>query len=287
MFTVDGYTKQLAIIGNPVDHSFSPEMHNYISEITNNNYVYTAWCVNDIQASMQAVKALNISGVNVTAPFKEKVIPYLDEVDEQAQIFGSVNTVVNQNGRLKGYNTDAEGFYMSLLKNGIDIRDRQILIIGAGGVVRPVVTKFIYEGAKSITVVNRNEKRVLDLKAELYKTTKFKIETQINDADFDVVINTTSAGMAPQKDILPTAAISSVSNLDFINDNTAVVDMIYNPRETLFLKEAKQRGAKTVNGLGMLIYQGILAYELFTGVSLPKNIYEMIKENVFDNKEWD
>ena len=281
MLKVDGHTRQLGIIGDPVEHSFSPAMHNFISELTGSNYIYSAWRVTDVENAINGVRALGIRGINVTAPHKVKVMRYLDEIDEKARLLGSVNTVVNTDGYLKGYNTDADGFYMSLIRNGIEIRDKNILIIGAGGVTEPAVIRFSYEDPASVTVINRTHGRTLALAERVYEKTGFKIETEAGADSYDVIINTTSAGMAPQLDVLPTDAIDGVDVLSLINENTAAVDMIYNPEETLFLREAKLRGAKTMNGLGMLIYQGIIAYELFTDTKLSDDIYDRIREEVF------
>lgn len=281
MLKVDGHTKQLGIIGNPVGHSFSPQMHNFISELTGRNYVYSAWKVEDVENAIRGVRALGIRGINVTAPHKKTVMQYLDEIDEKARLLGSVNTVVNTDGHLKGYNTDADGFYASLLRNGIEVRDKSVLIIGAGGVVEPTVIRFSMEQPKSITVANRTKEKVYDLRESVYRKTGFTIETELKNPKFDVIINTTSAGMSPQTDVLPTDSIAELRGLEYIDGNTAAVDMIYNPEETLFLKEAKKRGAKTMNGLGMLIYQGIIAYELFTGAKLEDDIYDQIRKEVF------
>lgn len=278
---VNAKTKQLGIIGDPVEHSFSPAMHNFISELTGNNYIYSAWHVTDVKNAINGVRALGICGINVTAPHKVEVMQYLDEIDERARVLGSVNTVVNTDGYLKGYNTDADGFYMSLIKNGIDINNRNILIIGAGGVTEPAVIRFSQEKPASVTVINRTPEKVFSLAERVYKKTGFDIKTQISENKYDVIINTTSAGMAPQLDVLPTDAINGIDVLDLISEDTAAVDMIYNPKETLFLREARRRGAKTMNGLGMLIYQGIIAYELFTHTKLSDDIYDRIRDEVF------
>lgn len=283
---INGHTKQLGIIGYPVEHSFSPKMHNFISERLGNNYTYSAWLVKPqkLEAAINGVRALNIAGINVTAPHKVEVMKYLDEVSEQAKLLGSVNTVVNRGGELYGHNTDAEGFLAAVKGEGIEVTDKNILVIGAGGVVKPTLIRLIQEKPRSITVVNRTKSKVMALAEAINDKTGFGITTEIKDKsfDFDIVINTTSAGMEPQLDALPIDAIDGLDDLSFINADTAVVDMIYNPDETLFLKEAKRRGAKTMNGLGMLIHQGIIAYELFTDTTLPKNIADTIKKEVFN-----
>ncbi len=283
MLKVDGHTKQLGIIGDPVDHSFSPIMHNFISGETGNNYIYSAWHVKleSLGKAMDGVRALGIRGLNVTAPHKVAVMEYIDEVSEQAKLLGSVNTIVNRDGRLCGYNTDADGFYMSLEKAGIEVNKSKILIIGAGGVVKPVLIRLIQGKPESVTVVNRTVSKVYDLAERIAEQSGYKIKTELDELDFDIVINMTSAGMEPQTEKLPTDAIEPLKDLSFINDKTAVVDMIYNPDETLFLQEAKKRGAKTMNGLGMLIYQGIIAYELFTDTAVPDGMADRIKREVF------
>ncbi len=284
MLKVSGKTKQLGIIGYPVEHSFSPKMHNFISDYINADYIYSAWSVSpdNLKQAADGMRALGIAGINVTAPHKLNIMRYIDEISEDAEILGSVNTVVNRDGRLIGYNTDADGFYKSLADEGIAVRDKRILIIGAGGVVKPTLIRLIRENPKSVTIVNRTKSKAEALAKAIKSDTGFSVETDVNYSNFDLVINTTSAGMEPQLDTLPIDAIDEFNDLSFINSGTAAVDMIYNPDETLFLKEAKKRGAKTMNGLNMLINQGIIAYELFTGIKLPDNLYKIIKKEVFN-----
>ena len=283
MFDITGKTKQLGIIGDPVEHSFSPKMHNFISERIGADYVYSAFHVkgDNLKEAIDGVRALNISGINVTAPHKIEVMQYLDEISDDAKYLGSVNTVVNKNGRLCGYNTDSEGFYMSLLRNGIEVVGKNILIIGAGGVVKPTLLRLIKANPASVTVLNRTKARAQELADAIYAQTGYKVKTEADNLRFDVVINTTSAGMEPQEDKLPIDEIEGIDSLDFVNEKTAVVDMIYNPDKTLFLRESEKRGAKVLNGLYMLIYQGIIAYELFTGLKLDDDIAEIIKKEVF------
>ncbi|MCI9086004.1 MAG: shikimate dehydrogenase [Clostridia bacterium] len=284
MTKIDGHTQHLGIIGYPIEHTFSPAMHNFISEAVHNNFIYSAYLIppEQLENAINAVRALDIKGINVTAPHKVEVMQYLDEVTDTAHELGSVNTVVNRGGKLYGYNTDADGFCMMLEKNDIAIKGSNILIIGAGGVTRPTVIRLIDNGASAITVLNRTKEKADSLADDIMKVKGFKINTTVNSFDFDIVINTTSAGMEPLENALPTDSISEISDLSFINENTAVVDMIYNPSETRFLKESRERGAKTLNGLGMLIYQGVIAYELFTDTKLPSNIGELIQREVFN-----
>lgn len=283
MTQVSAKTKQLGIIGYPVEHSFSPKMHNFIAPYMGDDYIYSAWEVKpeNVKDAVAGIRALGIRGVNVTAPHKTAVMPYLDEITDAAKKLGSVNTIVNDDGFLRGYNTDADGFYRAVTSNGVTVTGAKILVLGAGGVVKPTLTRLIWEKPAEITVLNRTKAKAKALAEALKADTGFDVKTDLTALDFDIVINTTSAGMAPQENALPIDAIAELDDLDFINEKTAVVDMIYNPDETLFLKEAKKRGAKTMNGLGMLIYQGLIAYELFTGTKLPDNMAETVKKEVF------
>lgn len=283
MFEIDGHTQHLGIIGYPVEHTFSPMLHNFISAAVHNNYVYSAYSIapEKLKGALEGVRALGIKGINVTAPHKVEVMKYLDFIDDTARELGSVNTVVNRDGKLYGCNTDADGFCMSLEKGGIKINGSRILIIGAGGVTRPVLIRLIDKGASAVTVLNRTKARAEALAENIFKVKGFKVNTNADKLNFDIVINTTSAGMEPQENALPTDSIPEINDLSFINESTAVVDMIYNPEETRFLKESKKRGAKTLNGLGMLIYQGVIAYELFTDTVLPSDMGERIRKEVF------
>ncbi len=254
--------KRLAIIGCPVSHSLSPQMHNYISERMGLDYGYEAIEVlpKDLGNAVMHLKEEGYSGYNVTAPHKFEVMQYLDEISGDAKIYGAVNTVVNRDGKLYGYNTDAEGFYRSLLHSGINPQNMDILILGAGGAAQPVTMR-LSNVAKSVTVSNRTAEKSKKIAENTKAYNGFFVETEITRKSYDLIINCTTLGMESSIDKTPLADLSLVGG--------SVVDMIYNPSETTLLKECKNIGAKTVNGLGMLIYQGILAYELFTGVELP------------------
>lgn len=276
-------TIQLGVIGDPVEHSFSPVMHNYIKSITGDDYIYTAFHVtpDNVGDAISGMRALGIRGINVTAPHKIAVMEYLDEISEDAELLGSVNTVVNRDGKLYGYNTDGDGFYLALINAGIEVKNARILVIGCGGVVKPTLMRLAREMPAGITMVNRTKSRCVEMADEIFKDMGYRINTEPDSLDFDIVINTTSAGMAPQLDSLPTDSIAEIDNLDFIHNGMACVDMIYNPAQTLFLKEARERGAKTLNGLDMLIYQGIIANEIFMDRKLPSDIAERIRKEVF------
>ena len=278
MFEINGETKHLGIIGYPVEHSYSPKMHNYISQIIGKNYVYSAYTVKkeNLTEAIAAIRALGFSGMNITAPYKVEVMKHLDVLSEKVRLFGSVNTVVNKDGKLYGYTTDADGFYMSLKRKGFRVEGKDVLILGAGGAAKPVIALFAMEGAKSITVINRTRENSLKMAEFVLDATGFKIDCDIKLSHYDLVVNTTPLGMYPNIDTAPEFDISLVDEKSF------VADMIYNPEETIFLKEAKKTGAVTLNGLGMLIYQGIMAYEFFTDTKLPEDIFDKILKDVFN-----
>lgn len=277
MGKITSHTKHLGIFGYPVEHSFSPVMHNYISDQLDLDYIYTAYEVKpeDIASAVNAIRALGISGVNITAPHKFAVMEYLDEIDPQAALFGSVNTIVNRDGRLIGYNTDADGFYSALEKNSVEAAGKDIIIFGAGGATKPISVLFAQKKAKSVTIINRTPEKAKIIADYVKNKTGFEIYTEKKLSRYDIAINTTSAGMSPQLDKCPT------DDFSFADKNTFFADMIYNPDETIFLKKAKAIGAKTMNGLGMLIYQGIISYELFTGIKINEDIYAKISKEVF------
>lgn len=269
--------KKLAIIGSPVAHSHSPAMHNFISERIGADYRYGAIEVSpeELENAVRVLKEEGYAGFNVTAPHKQKIMQYLDEISKEARDFGAVNTVVNKNGKLCGFNTDAEGFYMSLLHDGINPVGADILIFGAGGAAQPVIMYLASHGAKSVTVINRSVERARAAAERTEQLYGIKIETQITKPHYDIAVNCTTLGMGKY------AGLSPASDLSVIDAESAAVDMIYNPPETQFLKSAKETVAKTANGLGMLVYQGILAYELFTDTALPKDMADMIFAEVF------
>lgn len=270
-------TKNLALVGNPVEHSFSPMMHNYISKKMGLDYFYEALCVeeNDFIDLMKSLENKNYRGVNVTSPYKFNAYKLCDVLSEKAQKFGSVNTCIFKNGKIYGFNTDADGLYKSLLSYGFDVQDKDILFIGAGGATKPGVVYFSELSAKSISIHNRTREKAVEIAEYVKKLNNFDVEIGINKEHYDLVINTTSVGMFPETEKSP------ISDFSFINADTFVYDIIYNPEKTLFLKKSEEKGAKIANGLGMLIYQGIIAYELFADIELPDTIYDDILTDVF------
>ncbi len=278
MININGETKQLGIFGMPVSHSFSPQMQTYIAQRMGLNYIYSAFEIEEKQFedAIKGIRAMNFAGVNITSPYKFKAMEYMDVLSEKAKKFGSVNTCVNKNGVLHGYTTDADGFYRSLLYEGIEVKNKDILFIGAGGATQPCMILFADEGAKSISIHNRTVSKAQAIADYTKEVTGYDVNVGIDKEHYDLVINTTTVGMHPNEGKSP------VSEIPFIDENTAVADMIYNPEKTLFLQMAERKGAKTVNGLGMLIFQGIIAFELFADVKLPDEIYKDILKDVFN-----
>ena len=280
---ITGKTIQLGVIGDPITHSFSPQIHNFISKHIGKDISYSPYWVKSEQLAdaINGVRALNIRGINVTAPHKIAVMQYLDSISPVAKVLGSVNTIVNKDGHLTGYNTDSEGFYLSLEQAGIKVFGKNILVMGCGGVVIPALFGIIKKSPKSITLLNRTASKAKDIADRIYDITGYKIETELKTVDFDIIINTTTAGMEHMIDVLPWDSIPELCGIDFIKPGCAAVDMIYNPECTKFLKLANEKGAKALNGLDMLIYQGVLAYELFTDTKLDTDIAALIRKEVF------
>ncbi len=261
---INSKTKLLGLIGHPVEHSLSPLMHNAALKNKGLNYIYLAFDVKssrDLKAIVEGAKALGIVGFNVTVPYKIHIIKYLDKLNYEAELIGAVNTVKIDGDMAIGYNTDGLGARMALEEEIGIVKNKNILIIGAGGASRAVA----FEMAKNnnITIINRTPENAKKLSNEISKKLNRIVQygdLSTNIEGFDIIIHTTPIGMFPNENVKP------VIDVDKISKNMVVMDLIYNPKETVLLKEAKKRGAKTINGLGMLIYQGAIAFELWTGV---------------------
>ncbi|MEH7223177.1 shikimate dehydrogenase [Bacillus sp. JJ1566] len=259
--------KIYGVIGSPIAHSLSPVMQNDIFEHYNLKARYHAFHVapGEVKAAMKGIKALGIAGINVTIPHKIDVIEYLDEVEEVAANIGAVNTIVNENGKLIGYNTDGNGFIRSLNQviSNEELRSAKVLLIGAGGAARGIFISLAAMGVKNIDIVNRTVDRakaiIDDCKYAVDAHALGFTETEADLGKYQVIVNTTSVGMHPNVDEIPL----SVEN---IAPKTIVSDIIYNPFETKLLQEAAKRGAVTQNGIGMFVYQGALAFEKWTGI---------------------
>lgn len=281
---VTGKTKVIGLIADPIEHSISPILHNEFSCHLNQDYIYVPFKVSsdNLETAVHAMKAMNIKGFNVTVPHKVDVIKYLDYVDETADVIGSVNTVSIENGKLIGYNTDAQGFMDSLSVRDIDLSCESACVIGAGGAARAIVYALIKMNCSSIDIFNRNEEKAQRLsnymnnKFQTSKCASFNLnelsESSIRKR-YRIIINATPVGMYPNIAALP-------FNEEILADSSQVFyDLIYNPEQTEFLKFGLSKGAATVNGLDMLIYQAAYAYKIWTGEIPDQNIIEHIKKS--------
>ena len=258
--------KKYLVIGKPVDHSLSPQLHNYWIKINKINAIYDKKDIDDAELKdlIIDIKDRKINGVNVTVPYKKKIISYLDELSEEAKKTESVNTVFMKDDKLIGHNTDIEGFELSIRDTNFDVKKKTIFILGAGGVVPSIIYALNKMQVSQIIVSNRTKEKALYLKNLFQKIT---IVNWGEIPNFDMIINATSVGLKDNEDL----------KLDFSKvKNKFFYDVIYNPSETNFLKSGKKFGNKTVNGKMMFIYQAYLAFRIWHKVD-PKINNEVIK----------
>lgn len=283
MLNIDARTKLIGLLGYPVEHSFSPAMQNAAFKKLGLNFVYLAFPVKpgDLPGVLKGFRDAGIAGLNVTVPHKEAVMPYLDQISSGAACAGAVNTVVCDDGRLVGHNTDGAGFLRSLEKEkGLKPENKTFLLLGAGGASRAVAAALALRGAGQIFVANRNFSRAVELaeninriKEDIVKPITLAGEDLIPFArESDVIINTTSVGMHPHSDVSPVADPSSL-----LRPSQLVCDLIYNPPRTLLLARAEKAGCSTLSGEGMLLYQGCEAFRLWTGKEPP---VELMREKL-------
>ncbi len=262
---ISGKTKITGIFGYPIEHTLSPLMHNAAFKSLNLDICYVAFKVlpRDLTDAVKAVRALNMSGVNITVPHKVNVIPLLDEVDKEAAFIGAVNTVVNKNGKLTGYNTDGRGFMSSLQEEKISVEGKDIFVIGAGGASR-AISYYLSEKASKIFLYDIDRARAEKLAGDLRKirTNIFLLDNTEEIRGPHIIINATPLGLKPE-DPPPLSP-------DFIRPDMVICDLVY--KKTNFLRQAEKNGAKILDGSGMLLWQGVLAFELWTGVKPPVDV---------------
>lgn len=264
------------LIGNPVEHSVSPAMQNAAFDSLGLDYIYLPFRVtaDNLARAVDGLKVLNMRGVNVTIPHKVAILPLLDELEPLAKKIGAVNTIVNDKGRLKGYNTDAAGFLKILLERGVEPKGKKVVVLGAGGASRAVSFTLAERGAE-IVILNRRQE--IDWAVELASSisqlsTKEVKALELNDENLssvleaaDVLVNATSVGMSPDSNNSPLPA-------GLLKPELVVFDVVYNPLKTRLLAEAEVAGAETISGIDMLVWQGALAFELWTGAEAPADI---------------
>ena len=258
---IDADTSLFGLIGNPVAHSLSPVMHNQAFAATGYNGIYLAFRVTDPGTAITGIAALNFKGVSVTLPHKVAVMGYLDEVDETAARIGAVNTIVNNQGRLTGYNTDCTGA-LEALRTRTSIKNKSVALIGAGGAARAIGFGLVAAGGQ-VTILNRTrvsgERLAADLQAQFLPLDKWAAN------HYEILINTTPVGMHPETDATP------IPKEDLSKD-MVVMDIVYNPLETRFLKEAAASGCRIINGIDMFVSQGAQQFELWTGKKAPVEV---------------
>ncbi|MFH1586476.1 MAG: shikimate dehydrogenase [Candidatus Diapherotrites archaeon] len=261
MSRINAKTQIAALIGNPVEHSLSPEMHNAAFEKLGINCKYVAFKVNNLGKAVAAISELNFLGLNVTMPFKAEIIPLLDKVDATAKKIGAVNTIAVKNGKLIGYNTDGVGAVASL-KEKTKLKGKKAILIGAGGAGKSIAFMLKKEKAH-LTIADRNSGKARKL-AKLIGCRYTSMET-LSGLKPDILINATPMGMKPNEKKLPVPKEMLIKGL-------VVFDIVYDPVETKLLKLAKKKGCKTINGIEMLINQGVESFGLWTGRKAPKEV---------------
>jgi len=271
--SISGETRLCGLIGDPVEHTMSPVMHNAAFRELGIDFLYVPFRVKkeELGKAIEGMRALNIKGLNVTIPHKVDVIQFLDELDPLAEKIGAVNTIVNDGGLLKGYNTDASGFLQALLERGIEPEGKNVVVLGAGGASRAVSFILADRGAR-LVILNRlleldwaeelagRISQVFGKEVEVLELNRGNLIKALGKAD--ILVNTTSVGMSPNADETPVAA-------DLLKPGLIVFDIVYNPIKTRLLKEAETAGATTIGGLDMLVWQGVLAFEKWTGQKAP------------------
>lgn len=268
-------TRLIGLIGHPIKQSFSPYIHNVAIQMKNMDYIYLPFDVptSNLRNALRGMVALNIKGFNVTIPHKENIIQYLHNISEEASIIGSVNTIVNDLGKLSGYNTDVDGILATLLPYRNDINGKDVSVVGAGGSARAVIYALIrHFKPKKIFIINRTEQRAESLKNYFIAKMKYNsIKTRELFPpdlvkifkDSKLIVNATSVGMFPDSDDVITTLSDS-----FVKDQL-VFDLVYNPPETRLLKLAASNGAIVLDGLKMLVHQAAKTFELWTGEQVP------------------
>ncbi len=274
----NGHTRTCGLIGNPVEHTLSPLMHNYMAKRSGNNMVYVPFHVEKgrLEAAVKGAYALNLLGVNVTIPYKSDVMEYLVEIDDLAAKIGAVNTLVRQEGGYKGYNTDMPGLYRAMLSDGVELKGREVLILGAGGVARAVAIMLLEKGAASVIILNRTLERASAIAEEVNGLAGYGFARALTLEDHAKlmgrypVIQATSVGMHPHTEC------AVIEDMPFYEKVEIGYDLVYNPAVTKFMKLTKAAGGRAYNGAKMLLYQGIIAYELWNDTVISDELAEEV-----------
>ncbi|MEN2994326.1 MAG: shikimate dehydrogenase [Thermodesulfovibrio sp.] len=262
---ITGKTRIIGIFGDPIEHTLSPLIHNEAFQYLGLDYCYVAFHVkrDKLKEAVEGIRALNIKGVNITVPHKEAVIQYIDELSEEAKDIGAVNTILNEEGILKGFNTDVNGFILSLKEQGVSIKNKKFLILGAGGASKAIVYGILKEGGK-VYLYNRTLSRAIAIK-EKFKDHGFieivEVDKSITE-NIDIIVNATTLGLK-KDDPMPL-------NPELIKPEHIYCDIVY--PETPLMKEAEKIGCKVIGGIGMLLWQAAFAFKIWTEVEAPVDI---------------
>lgn len=281
-------TKVLGLLGNPIGHSLSPLLHNAVFHNMGLNCIYLPFEVphNHVAGAVEGIRSLNLTGVNVTIPFKEAVIPYLDGLSPSAENSGAVNVIQNDNGRLIGHNTDGSGFIAALREESVRVEGSRVLFIGAGGAARALALVMGQERASHIDFLDTDYERAQDLSEAVGNKVGCSVNPALmNDANFreiaavsDIIINCSPVGMYPQVDRSP------VKNLDTLDVKTVLCDIIYNPVQTRLLEMGQDQGLKIINGLSMFVNQAAFSLEILLGISPDRGYMMTILEEHLGKK---
>jgi shikimate dehydrogenase len=273
MNSIDGKTRVIGIIGDPIEHTGSPAIHNFLAERLGDNIVYVPFHVKDrrLEKAVEGAYALDIDGLNVTVPHKIQVMQYVTELDDAALTIGAVNTLVRTRGGFKGYNTDFSGFMRQLDSLDIQVNGKDVIMLGAGGAAKAVMYSLQKLGAKHIYVLNRNVIRASENFGKLSNVTVLGFDAwkDIPEGKY-MAVQCTSVGLAPQDN---ECVIEDEGFYELIDE---AVDLIYKPKETVFMKKVTEHGGKAYNGLRMLMYQAVSSYEFFTDREVPEDIVEAL-----------
>ncbi|HFI0645120.1 TPA: shikimate dehydrogenase [Streptococcus suis] len=276
--TIDGYTRLAAVVAKPIKHSISPFIHNLAFKETGVNGVYVAWEIpeEDMAVTLENIKRYDMFGINLSMPYKQAVIPYLDSLTDSARLIGAVNTVIHKDGKLIGHNTDGIGFFKSLERlKGFQVKNKRLTILGGGGASTAIIAQAALDGAKEITIFCRQQslERTQTSVAPIVQATGVPMKVLVNDdsqlmqkeiSQADLLVNGTSVGM-------DSISLPIPASLQF-PEKLMVADVIYQPFETPLLKLAQSQGKPTINGLGMLLFQAAEAFQSWTGKEMPTNL---------------
>lgn len=284
---INGKTRVCGLLGNPVEHTLSPMIHNTLAKILGHDMVYVPFLVEPgrVAEAVTGSLALNLLGLNVTVPYKSEVIASLQEMDDLAGNIGAVNTLVRTEGGYKGYNTDMEGLYRAMTDEGISMEGEQIIVLGAGGAARAVAYLCAVKGADRVYMLNRTLGKAQTVAGEVNRTMERDVIVPMAMEEYNklpegkfLAIQGTSVGLAPHVEEVV------IADEAFYEKIHTGFDLIYSPWETRFMKMTKAHGGRAYNGLKMLLYQGIIAYELWNRVSVSKEdaqvVYEKLKAHL-------